>query len=104
MSRPLRFQRGIFALVAMATFAAAVRADPIITEFMASNAKALADVDGDFSDWIEIYNPDAGPVSLDGWYLTDSATSKDKWKFPAITLPAGGYLVVFASNKNRRDP
>ena len=27
-------------------------ADPVISEFMASNATTLADEDGDYSDWI----------------------------------------------------
>ncbi|HUR57186.1 MAG TPA: lamin tail domain-containing protein, partial [Opitutaceae bacterium] len=71
---------------------------------MAANKSVLADDDGAFSDWLEIHNPDATPVSLDGWYLTDSATAKRKWQFPDVTLAPGGYLVVFASNKNRRDP
>lgn len=83
---------------------AALRAAPIISEFMASNTTTLADDDGAFSDWIEIHNPDAAPLSLAGWYLTDSATNKTKWQFPAVTLPAGGYLVVFASGKDRRNP
>ena len=84
--------------------ATALRADPVISEFLAANTKTLADNDGNFSDWIEIFNPDAAPVSLAGWYLTDSATNKTKWQFPAVTLPAGGYLIVWASNQNRRDP
>lgn len=79
-------------------------AAPLITEFMASNKTTLTDSDGNFSDWIEIYNPDAAPVDLDGWHLTDNASKKTKWTFPAVTLPAGGYLVVFADDKDRRDP
>ncbi len=70
---------------------------------MASNDKTLVDDDGAFSDWIEIHNPDTLSLDLNGWYLTDSATNKTKWQFPAVTLPAGGYLVVFASGKNRRN-
>lgn len=81
-----------------------LRADPLITEFMASNSTALADEDGAFFDWIELHNPDAAAVNLNGWYLTDTATNKIKWQFPAVTLPASGYLVVFASDKNRKDP
>jgi len=75
-----------------------------ISEFMADNADALTDEDGDYSDWVEIYNPDAAAVHLLGWRLTDSAAEPNKWVFPAVTIPAGGRLLVFASNKNRRDP
>src|SRR5687768_8617409 len=71
---------------------------------MADNETFLADADGHFSDWIEIHNPDATPVSLRGYHLTDNPANLNKWTFPAVTIPAGGYLVVFASNKNRVDP
>ncbi len=81
-----------------------MRADPVITEFMAANSANLRDDDGAFSDWIELHNPDPFPVNLEGWYLTDSASNTTKWRLPGVTLPADGYLVVFASNKNRSDP
>lgn len=76
-------------------------ADPVISEFMALNRKTLKDQDGDASDWIEIHNPNPTPTNLEGWFLTDLATNKRKWRFPAVTIPANGYLIVFASNKNR---
>jgi hypothetical protein len=79
-------------------------AEPVITELMSSNKTVLKDENGDYSDWIEIHNPDATPVSLDGWYLTDNAGKKDKWRMPAVTLQPNAYLVVFASDKNRTDP
>ncbi|MGB0991396.1 MAG: lamin tail domain-containing protein, partial [Akkermansiaceae bacterium] len=74
-------------------------ADPVISEFLASNDSELADADGDFSDWIEIYNPDPIAVNMAGWHLTDDDTNLTRWTFPSVTIPAGGYLVVFASNK-----
>ena len=74
---------------------------PIITEFMANNNTMLADQDGDFSDWVEIHNPDDAPVSLAGWSLTDDSGNLDKWGFPAVTMQPGQYLVVFASGKDR---
>ena len=33
-------------------------ADPIIAEFQAINDSTIQDEDGDFSDWIEVQNPD----------------------------------------------
>src|ERR1043165_3249823 len=86
-------------LTAATTFSA-----PIISEFLADNRSGLADEDGQFADWIEIHNPDAAPLALGGYSLTDEATSLTKWTFPAVTLESGGYLVVFASGKNRTDP
>jgi hypothetical protein len=94
----------LLALAVALAGASALRGDPIISEFMAANTTTLADEDGAFSDWIEVFNPDPVAVNLNGWYLTDSATNKTKWQFPAVTLSPGGYLVVFASDKNRRDP
>ena len=104
MSPPTRFQRGAFWFALASCLAAALHADPIISEFLAANTKVLADDQGNFSDWIEVYNPDSSPVNLAGWYLTNSASSKTKWQFPAVTLNPGAYLIVFASDENRRDP
>src|SRR5581483_3523859 len=88
----------------LGSIAPLARAEPTITEFLASNVANLPDEDGDYPDWIELHNPDATPVSLNGWYLTDSAKKKTKWAIPAVTLPADGYLVIFASGKDRTDP
>src|SRR6185369_5302671 len=75
-----------------------------ITEFMAANTRTLADEDGAFEDWIEIHNASANTVDLEDWCLTDSASNLTQWRFPATNLTAGAYLVVFASNKDRRAP
>lgn len=85
-------------------FQRAARAAPVLTEFNASNRSGLADEDGEFSDWIEIHNPDAQAVSLAGYRLTDDALDPGGWTLPPITLEARGYVVVFASGKDRRDP
>lgn len=69
-----------------------------ISEFLADNRSGLLDEDGAYSDWIEIYNPTAAPVNLAGYQLVDSTAT---WTFPAVTLGAQQYRVVFASAKNR---
>ena len=69
---------------------------------MASNDGALiADEDGEPSDWIEIHNPSGSPALLEGYFLTDDPDDLQKWQLPAEILAGGGYLVVFASGKNR---
>src|SRR3954471_22510798 len=72
-----------------------------ISEFLAENDGGLADQDGDTSDWIEIQNTSVSTVNLAGWRLTDMATNLAKWTFPATNLSANGFLIVFASGKNR---
>ena len=78
--------------------------DAVISEFMALNDSALADEEGDYSDWIEVHNPSAADIDLTGWCLTDDQADLAKWRFPRVTLQAGGYLVVFASDKDRSSP
>src|SRR5262245_28276224 len=94
----------LLALAILLAGARSIWAEPVISEFMAANSSTLADDDGAYSDWIELHNPDPAAVDLTGWYLTDSVSNKTKWQLPSVSIPTGGYLVVFASNKNRRDP
>jgi len=75
-----------------------------ISEFMAVNNNGLDDEDRDEEDWIEIHNAGTDAVDLDGWFLTDKADNLTKWTFPAVTLAGDAYLIVFASEKDRRDP
>lgn len=72
-----------------------------ISEFLAENDGGLVDQDGESPDWIEIQNTSASIVNLAGWRLTDNPTNLTKWSFPATNLSAGGYLIVFASGKDR---
>ena len=77
-----------------------VESDIIISEFMEKNRAVIADEDGDFSDWIELYNTGSETVSLKGWRLSDNAQQKG-WKFPDVSIAPGEYLLVFASNKEK---
>jgi hypothetical protein len=80
----------------------AFTAAPRINEFMAENTGTIADEDGQFNDWIEISNPGTVPRDLTNWYLTDEQAVLNKWQFPATTIPPGGFLIVWASNNDRR--
>lgn len=87
-----------------ATSAQIKSSDLIINELMAANGTVLADEDGDYSDWIEIYNQSNTPVNLSGWALTDDPNQPQKWPFPQMTLGSQQYLIVFASSKDRSSP
>jgi len=74
-----------------------------INEFMASNndAGGVPDPQGDYDDWIEIYNYGDTTIDVGGMYLSDDIDNPTKWQFPTdrpgeTTLPSGDFLVVWA--------
>ncbi len=73
----------------------------VINEICAKNKKALADSDGDSSDWVELYNPTDSELSLEGAGLSDDPNEPFKWVFPSATIPPKSYLTVFCSDKDR---
>ena len=72
-----------------------------ITEVCLRSETTLRDADGDYPDWIELYNAGTESVSLSGWYLSDDPEDPARWRISDLTLAPGEYCVVFASGKNR---
>lgn len=69
----------------------------IINELMPKNTQFGSDQDGEFDDWIELYNLAPEDIDISGYYLTDSKNNLTKWKFPEGTiLEKNGYLIVWA--------
>ena len=95
------FRRFALFVFAWFAFAGVVRAQVIINEFVAENGASATDEDGAHPDWIELLNTTAADVNLAGWWLSDDPLVPAKWQLPAVTIAGRGYLVVFASGKNR---
>jgi len=75
----------------------------VINEFMASNNNCAQDLQGQYDDWIEIYNYGTKAFDVGGLYLTDNLSVPTKWRIPlnnpaATTISAGGYLLIWADN------
>ncbi|MHC4753058.1 MAG: CotH kinase family protein, partial [Planctomycetota bacterium] len=75
-----------------------------INELMASNSSIIQDPQGEYDDWIEIYNYGTDAIDIGGMYLTDNLSVPTKWRIPgnspaATTIPAGGYLLIWADNE-----
>jgi len=69
----------------------------VINELMAKNTKFGKDEDGEFDDWIELFNLADVDIDISGFYLTDSKNDLIKWKFPlGTTLAKNGYLIIWA--------
>ena len=72
-----------------------------LNEVVSFNDSGLTDEDGDHPDWIELFNGGSQGLNLRGYGLSDDAGQPFKWIFPLRVVPAGGFLVVYASGKDR---
>lgn len=72
-----------------------------INEVMASNSMTITDQDGDYEDWVELYNYGTEDVSLEGFGLSDDYDNPFRWVFPSVSMAPGEYLLIWASGKDR---
>ena len=73
----------------------------VINEGSNKNYQTIADEDGEYEDWIELYNAGTTTVDLFGYSLTDDSNEPAQWVFPHYSLNPGEFLIVFCSDKNR---
>ena len=74
-----------------------VAGDIVINEFMASNDLTVADQDGEYDDWIELYNNSGSAIDISGYGLSDDDTDFSLFTFPSGTmLQPNDYVVVWA--------
>jgi len=78
-----------------------------INEFMASNDAYWADENGDFDDWVEIYNPGTDSVDIGGLWFTDDLTDPASHQIPdtasaITTIPPGGFLILWADKESEQ--
>jgi hypothetical protein len=73
-----------------------------INEILAKNSATAVDPDfGEFADFVELHNAGPAAINLKDFTLTDNPNNKTKWKFPAITLQPGEYLLLWADGQNK---
>ena len=72
----------------------------VISELMSSNKSTLADLEGNFGDWIELHYTGSTAIELEGYTLH---CGKDKWVFPACSMEPGAYRIVFCDRGNRAE-
>jgi hypothetical protein len=77
--------------------------DLVINEFLARNDTTKADKNGEYDDWIELYNNSENTISLNNYYLSDNAENLFKWQFPEISIQAHQYLIVWADEDGRQE-
>ena len=74
-------------------------AGPRINELMARNDSAVVNPWGQYSDWLELYNPATNSFDLSGMSLSLDQSIPGQWVFPAgTTIAAGGYLTIWCDS------
>ena len=66
-------------------------AELVISEVMPDNKYVTM---GHAMDWVELYNREETPVSLDGYYLTDNPNQPQAMSLAGLTIQPDGYLVI----------
>ncbi|GGG59131.1 CotH kinase family protein [Bizionia arctica] len=87
-----------------ATYQTLTIGDLVINEIMASNETTVTDQDGEYDDWLELYNNSSETLSLDNLYLSDDPTDLLAWQFPSgITIAPNSYLIVWCDKDDDQD-
>ncbi|MCF8239385.1 MAG: CotH kinase family protein [Saprospiraceae bacterium] len=83
----------------MATTTNPTVGDLVINEFMASNSITQSDQDGEYDDWVELYNNSTSPIDMSGYFLSDDVSDLTRWSIPAGTVINGkDYLIIWTDN------
>lgn len=78
-----------------------------INEVASSNSSFIADLYGEYDDWVELYNPHGLDVDISGYYVSDKSNNPTKYKLPnssKLVVPAGGYLLLWADDQPGQGP
>ena len=77
----------------------------VINELSTANDAVITDEDGDYEDWIELYNPTNGVISLNKYSFLYEVPNETPvtWTFPKVYIKPKQHLLLFASKKNRKE-
>lgn len=87
-------------LLATLCYSAEAANHVIINEVCSNNFSVATDENGNYSDYVELYNPASIPVSLSGFSLSDSESELQKCLLDTVIIPAGGFYTVWLDGSN----
>ena len=67
----------------------------VINECMPNNSLTAVDQDGEYNDWVELYNNSASSYNMEGYFLSDRKSEPTKFKFPSLNLNSNQFLIVW---------
>ncbi len=71
----------------------------VVNEISSKNSTIAQDLEGDYDDWVEIYNNSSDPIDLGGYFLSDKSGNLLKWAFPSYTLMPDEYFIVWCDSQ-----
>lgn len=74
-----------------------------ISKILAINTRLKEDNNGEYSDYLEIYNGYSFPVNLSGYHLSDDEYTYNKWTFPDIEIKPKESLIIYATGNDYCD-
>jgi hypothetical protein len=79
------------------TFAISASSQVVINEICAANGDVKIDPEtGNFSSWLELYNPTSSAKDVSWFMLSDDPSQPNKWLIPENTIiPAFGHLLIW---------
>ncbi len=84
-------------------WASQIEAQILLNEICPSNSAVIANDNGHYDDWIEVYNAGNTAINLSGYGLSDDVSSLHRFTFPDYTLGANSRMIVFCSGKNQTE-
>ncbi len=95
--------RKIYPIVLLMLLPFAGKSQLFINEISSANAGAIADDNGDWSDWFEVYlKTGSSSIDLRNYCFSNDRSNPTLWRIPSsVTMAAGNKYVIFASGKDR---
>lgn len=80
-----------------------------INEIMASNTNTVKDENGDYDDWLEVFNASSDSIDLAGLYFTDNTERPNKWQVPLnqpqqTKVAPGSFILLWADEQTSQGP
>lgn len=75
----------------------------VLNEIQASSHQVIANHEGKYEDWVELYNRSTEDISLSGYGLSDDDEDLRQWIFPDTMIPSQGYLLIWADDEEGAD-
>lgn len=66
---------------------------------MPANKTTATDSNGDYDDWVEIYNSTDEPINMEGYFLSDSRGTRTKFVFPDVVIDPDGFLIIWCDGE-----